>query len=164
MNFRTQSLAGLAAMALVLTPALAGCGQTAENVAEQLAENAVGGDVDIEDNSVTMTDEEGNQVVIGEGVELPANWPLPVPDSGVLAMATVQSDGTAYAMWQVEGTESDAADSYGDLLVSAGYSLERDSNLDGAIMRDYTGMASFVSVVASESDGQTTISVTDIPE
>jgi|GEM_PF-611005 hypothetical protein len=34
MNFRTQSLAALAAMALVLTPALAGCGQTAENVAE----------------------------------------------------------------------------------------------------------------------------------
>ncbi|MCH9737452.1 MAG: hypothetical protein K0U42_01695, partial [Actinomycetia bacterium] len=61
MHFRTQSLAALAAMALVLTPALAGCGQTAENVAEQLAENAVGGDVDIEDNSVTMTDEEGNQ-------------------------------------------------------------------------------------------------------
>jgi hypothetical protein len=67
-------------------------------------------------------------------------------------------------MWQVEGTEPDAADSYGDLLVSAGYSLERDSKLDGAIMRDYTGMASFVSVVASESDGQTTISVTDIPD
>ena len=34
MHFRTQSLAALAAMALVLTPALAGCGQTAENVAE----------------------------------------------------------------------------------------------------------------------------------
>ena len=67
-------------------------------------------------------------------------------------------------MWQVEETDSDAADSYGDLVVSAGFSLDRDSNLDVAIMRVYTGMGTFVSVVASESDGQTTISVTDIPE
>jgi len=34
MNFRAQSLAALAAMALVLTPALAGCGQTSEYVAK----------------------------------------------------------------------------------------------------------------------------------
>jgi hypothetical protein len=43
-------------------------------------------------------------------------------------------------------------------------SLDRDSNLGDAIMRDYSGLGQFGSVVAGGSEGETTISVTGIPE
>lgn len=142
-------------MTLVLTPPLVACSQTAEKVVERLAGNAINGEVDID---------EGNKIVVGENAALPADWPLPVPGSGTLTMATVQSDGTAYAMWQVVGMGVAVADSFGQILFDAGYSLDRDSNLDGAIMRDYSGLGKFVSVVAGESEGETTISVTGIPE
>jgi len=164
MNIRRCTLAAIAALTLILTPALAACGQSAELAAERIAENAMGGDVDIEDGSVTIKDAQGNEMVAGEGVALPANWPLPVPNSGSLAMATVQTDGTAYAMWVVEGSATQVADSYGQLLIAEGYALNQEVNLDGAIMRDYNGMGMFVSVVVGETDGETTIAVTGLPE
>lgn len=167
MNIRHRNIAALTAMVLIIMPAslaLTACGEGVEQTAERIAEDAMGGDVDIEDGSVTITDEEGNEMVAGEGVTLPSNWPLPVPDSGTLAMATVQTDGTAYGMWVVDGSAKDVADAYGDLLISEGYALNQESSLDGAIMRDYSAMGMFVSVVVGETEGETTIAVTGLPE
>jgi hypothetical protein len=164
MKFRRRSIAAIAAMTLIITPALAACGESAELAAEQIAEDAMGGDVDIEDGNVTITDEQGNEMVAGADVALPANWPLPVPNSGSLAMATVQTDGTAYAMWVVDGSATQVADDYGQLLIAEGYALNQDTNLDGAIMRDYSAMGMFVSVVVGETEGETTIAVTGLPE
>jgi len=164
MNIRQRSIAAMAAITMIVTPALAACGESAELAAEQIAENAMGGDVDIEDGNVTIKDEQGNEMVAGQDVALPANWPLPVPDSGSLAMATVQTDGTAYAMWVVDGSATQVADAYGQLLIAEGYALNQETNLDGAIMRDYSGMGMFVSVVVGETEGETTIAVTGLPE
>ena len=164
MKIRQRSIAAIAAMTLIVTPALAACGESAEQTAEQIAENAMGGDVDIEEGNVTITDEQGNEMVAGADVALPASWPLPVPDPATLAMATVQTDGTAYAMWVVDGSASEVADDYGQLLIADGYALNTDTNLDGAIMRDYSAMGMFVSVVVGETEGETTIAVTGLPE
>jgi hypothetical protein len=79
-------------------------------------------------------------------------------------MASVQTDGTAYAMWLTEASPSEAADDYGDLLVSAGFTLDQDSRMGGTIVREYQSAALSVSVVAGEADGTTTISVTAIPQ
>ncbi|MDA3022209.1 MAG: hypothetical protein O2943_06030 [Actinomycetota bacterium] len=109
MKIRQRSIAAIAAVTLFVTPALAACGESAEQAAEQIAENAMGGEVDIEEGNVTITDDQGNEMVAGADVALPENWPLPVPDSGTLAMATVQTDGTAYAMWVVDSSAVQAA-------------------------------------------------------
>ena len=79
-------------------------------------------------------------------------------------MATVQTDGTAYAMWVVDSSAVQAADDYGQLLIAEGYALNQETNLDGAIMRDYSAMGMFVSVVSGETEGETTIAVTGLPE
>ena len=164
---RQRYVATIAALALIVTPAmstLTACGEGVEQAAARIAEDAMGGDVDIEDGSVTITDDQGNEMVAGEGVSLPANWPLPVPDSGTLAMATVQTDGTAYGLWIVDGSAKDIADQYGQLLISAGYALNQETNLDGAIMRDYSALGRFVSVVVGETEGETTVAVTGLPQ
>jgi hypothetical protein len=167
MNIRQRCITAITTIALIVMPAMSGltaCSEGVEQTAERVAEGAVGGAVDIEDGSVTITDEQGNEMVAGEGVTLPSNWPLPAPDSGTLAMATVQSDGTAYAMWVVDGRAKDVADEFGQMLISAGYALNQETNLDGAIMRDYSAIGMFVSVVVGETEGETTIAVTGLPE
>jgi|DEB0MinimDraft_12_1074336.scaffolds.fasta_scaffold01636_3 hypothetical protein len=164
MKIRQRSIAAAAALTIIFIPALVACSDSAELAAEQIAENAIGGDVDIEEGNVRITDEQGNEIVAGTDVALPANWPLPIPDSGSLVMATVQTDGTAYGMWVMDGSAKEVADDYGQLMISAGYALNQETNLDGAIMRDYSAMGMFVSVVVGETDGETTIAVTGLPE
>ena len=161
---RQRSIAAIATLTLIFTPALTACGEGAEQAVEQFAENAIGGDVDIEEGNVSIKDEQGNEMVVGADIALPENWPLPVPRSGTLAMATVQTDGTAYAMWVVDGPAAQVADDYGQLLIAEGYALNQETNLDGAIMRDYSAMGMFVSVVVGETEGETTIAVTGLPE
>ena len=67
-------------------------------------------------------------------------------------------------MWVVDGSASEVADDYGQLLIADGYALNTDTNLDGAIMRDYSAVGMFVSVVVGETEGETTIAVTGLPE
>lgn len=161
----------LAAMmaATLAVPLIASCGspaeETAQNVVEQAVEGATGGEVDLSDDSMSITDEEGNEFAVGEDISMPANWPPDVPQySGTLSMASIQTDGTAYAMWLTEASPAEAADDYGDLLSSTGFTLDQDSRMGGTIVREYRSDALSVSVVAGEADGTTTISVTAIPQ
>lgn len=164
---RIRRLAMLAGAALLTFPALAACGGAAENVAqnvaEQAAENAMGGgDVDISDDSMTMTDAEGNQLAIGADVSLPDSWPAEIPllDGGTLSVASVQADGTAYAMWSTEDTPVEAADAYGAQLEAAGFAMDQDADLAGTIMREYRSVTQTVSVVSADVDGTTNLTVT----
>lgn len=139
--------------------------EIAQNVAEQAVEEAMGGDVDISDNSMTMTDAEGNEMAVGEGVSVPDSWPAEVPlFSGELAMVTVQADGNAYAMWMIEDDPAAAADAYGALLEGAGFSLEQDANMGGTVIREYRSSTMQVSVVSGEADGVASLSVTAVPQ
>ena len=160
-TIRARTVAALAAAALILTPALSACGQAAEEMAEQAAEQAIGGDVEVNDEGVTVTDDEGNEVAIGEGVSVPDTWPAEVPlfDGGTLQMVSVQADGSATAMWLVDGTPTEAAAAYGAALESAGYTADSESNMGGMIVNSFTGSAFTVSMQAIESDGQTTLMV-----
>lgn len=165
---RTARLMALAGAGALAVTALTGCGGVAENVAqnaaEQVAEEVMGGDVEIGDNSMTVTDDEGNEVAVGENISIPDTWPSDVPlyDGGELAMVTVQADGSAYAMWTIDEGATDAMDSYSALLESAGYSMEQDANLGGTLMREFRSTDRTVSVVAAEADGLTSLTVTAV--
>ena len=163
---RRLATTALAAALVLGTPMLASCGGIAENAAEQAAEAAVGGDVDINDEGVTVTDDEGNEMAIGEGVSLPDTWPAEVPafDGGTLSMVTVQKDGSANAMWQVDGTAEEAAAAYGATLEAAGYTSESTSNIEGMMGGDYTGNGYTVNVVSLAADNETTLMVTATKE
>lgn len=168
-NTRRRGIALIACTALLGFPALAACGDAtetaAQNAAEQVAEDVMGGgDVDIADNSMTMTDDEGNEMAVGEDISLPDTWPADVPvySGGELSMVTVQADGTAYAMWTITDDPSQVMDEYSALLEGAGYSMEQDADLGGTLMREFRTTGKTVSVVAGESDGLASLNVTAV--
>lgn len=164
---RIHSRAAIAALvaAVTLIPAVAGCGQVAEKAAEMAAEQAIGGDIDVNDNSVTVTDDEGNEVTAGEDITLPDTWPSQVPpyEAGTLSLVTAQADGSAFASWLTDATPEEAAMSYGAVLEDAGYTIETESNMGGMFVREYTGNGYTVSFNTIASDGQTTVMVTAAP-
>lgn len=165
---RIGHIAALVGAAVLTIPALAACGGVAENVAqnaaEQVAEDVMGGDVEINDNSMTVTDDEGNEVAVGENISVPDTWPDDVPlyEGGELAMVTVQADGSVYAMWTLDGAATDAMDAYSAQLESAGYSMEQDADLGGTLMREYRSTDRTVSVVAGDADGMASMTVTAV--
>ena len=151
-------LAGIVALS---APVLSACGGIAEHAAEQAAEQAIGGDVDVEDGQVTVTDASGNAMAIGENVALPDDWPAEVPayDNGQLAMVTVQADGSANGMWMTDVTPEEAAAAYEAQLTSAGYTSASTSNLGGMIVAEYEGNGYKVSLQTIAAEGQTSLIV-----
>lgn len=168
-NTRTRVLLSALLTSVLAMPIVTACGSTAEDTAqsvvEQAVEGATGGDVEVSDDSMTVTDDSGNEFAVGEDITMPTNWPMDVPQyGGTLSMASVQTDGTAYAMWMTDASPAQAADDYGDLLTSEGFTLDQDSNMGGTVVREYQSATMAVSVVAGEADGTTTISVTAMPQ
>ena len=165
-TIRSRAAAGAIVAALALT--LAGCGQAAEQAAEIAAEQALGGegqDVEFNDEGVTVTDDEGNEMAIGENVAVPDNWPADVPlyDGGTLQMIAVQADGSAIAMWQVDGAPADVVAAYSASLEAAGYTQDTTSNMGGMIVEQYTGNGMTVSLQSLDVDGATSLTVTAEP-
>jgi hypothetical protein len=161
-----QSTALLVAAALAAAvPLLGACGSSVEQAAEQAAEQALGGDVTIDDESMTFTDEEGNEIAVGEGIDLPANWPANVPafEGGTLGVASVNADGTASAMWTTETSSADVVAAYGATLEGAGYTQTSTSAMGDLNIADYTGNGQTVNVSAIAADGTTTLVITVTP-
>lgn len=158
-----RAVLALAAAATALAT-LTACGGAAETLTEQAMEEATGGDVAINDEGITMTDDEGNQMAIGEGVAVPDNWPSNIPlYDGTLVMVSSAADGTATASWTADGDPAAVADAYGAQLESAGYALESDSNFDGSILREYSSSELYITVMAGQADGVTSLTMTSVP-
>jgi hypothetical protein len=163
---RTRTVAALATAALVLVPALSACGQAAEKAAEVAMENAMSGaDVNIEDDGVTITDNEGNQMAAGENIQLPDNWPAEIPpfEGGTLTVVTVSPDGV-WASWTASGSAQEAADAYGATLEAAGYTLDTESKVDAAVFRSYKGNGYLLNISTADDSGETVVLVTGGPD
>lgn len=145
--------------ALCATLLLGGCGQTAENTAENLIESATGADVDLSDGSITVTDEEGNVTQSGTDVPLPASFPsdIPVPAGGSTISAS-DAGGQVIVMWSIEGLTESLFDAYVAQVKVAGYAKEEQSfNLSsgGGFNKSVTlsGNGKSVSITGTEVDG-----------
>jgi hypothetical protein len=158
---RTSALMLTAALALS-GAGIAGCGQAIEQGAEQLAGDAIGGDVDIQDGGVTVKDEQGNDLSIGQDLSLPDSWPSDVPtfEGGTLVMVSVDADGaSANAMWSSEGTASDALAQMKASLDSSGYTVESESAMGGLTIISATGPSYRVDVSVGDIDGTTSVTL-----
>jgi ABC-type Fe3+-hydroxamate transport system substrate-binding protein len=154
----------LSATLALATPALAACGGMAEQAAEKAAGAAVGGDVNVDSDNgnVTITDESGKAVTIGENVALPDGWPSEVPafDGGTLNAAAIEPDGTATGLWMVDGDKAaDVVGAYGKTLEAAGFTLKpaADSgmpSMDMLASADYEGNGYTLNVSGISSDGK----------
>jgi len=156
--------------AVVVVPValvLPGCGQAAEQAAEQAIEQGTGAEVDIEDDSVKVTDEEGNEFAAGGDVSLPDSWPAEVPaPPGELLFAGSSAAGGVTGSWQVDASVGDVIADYADALAGAGFAAGEDSDLGGAKTRTFEGNNLLVEVIAVQSattDGTTlTVSVSQV--
>jgi hypothetical protein len=161
MNRRTAALV-VAALIALGTPTLVGCGNAVQGAVEKAAGDAIGGNVNINSNGLSVTDSNGNQVQIGEDVQMPGNWPTEVPQfqGGKLASVMVAGDGASVnAMWTTKAAVADAAKAYGDALVSAGYTQDQTANAGGTESSQYSGNGYRVNVIVSGSDGNTSVLV-----
>ena len=128
--------AGAFAPAVALSLAVSGCG-TGDDVAKELTEKAVeeaaGGDaeVEIEDDGLTVTDENGDQASIG--TEIPDDFPVddvPLMEGTVLSATAV--DGATYmVMLELEGTPEEVQEEALGMLTDAGYTTDSTTNAEG---------------------------------
>ena len=158
---RRSSIA--AAVILTVAGIATGCG--GEQLAEQLGEQAIDGQVDIEDDSLSITDQEGNEFAVGEGTEIPPTWPSEVPlyAGGTLVLVTSQSDGTATALWETPETVDQAVAAYDAALTSSAFRLDQDASIAGSVVRTYVGERHTVNVTVATVDGATNLNIAVIP-
>lgn len=153
-SLRKSLVAGVAAPALVLM--LTACGGEDE-VAEQLTEEAIeaagdGAEVDIEEDGVTVTDENGDEATIG--TQLPEDFPVddvPILEGTVLSATAV--DGASYmVMLEVEGTPEEVQEEALGMLTDAGFTSNNETSAEGFFTADLTkdgyqvGLSSFDNV------------------
>lgn len=155
----------LAAVLLLGTPALVSCGDAIQQGAEQIAEGALGGDVDITDEGLTIEGEGGENLALGSDLALPESWPAAVPafEGGSLSVVSV-SAGNANAMWTYEGTGDDALATYRSALESAGYVIETESTIGGLTVMNAAGNGFRIDATIGEVAGQTSVTVTASPQ
>lgn len=123
----TALFAGTLVLSGTLT--LAGCSSGTDSVGEQMAEELIesgtSGDVDveIEDDSMTMTDEDGGGFSAGGEADLPPAFPddIPLFTSGNLIAAAVLPDDGFTATWQMETPDEALVEAYISQWETAGF-------------------------------------------
>jgi len=148
------AVAGLLSMSVVLS----GCGmiarEAAEKTTEKAIENATGADVDIEGETVKI-EGEGGSASLGEGAEIPSDFPDDVP----VYEGTVKAAITGNDSWTISIETSDDAktvlDFYTEKLEAEGWTKESSASTpDGGMYSAKKGERSVV-VVATGGGGQT---------
>jgi hypothetical protein len=159
-----RRVAALGAAVIAIAGLSTGCG--GEQLAEELGGQVIDGEVDIENDSLTITDDEGNQFAAGGGTQIPDSWPDDVPlyPDGDLVLATSQTEGTAAALWEVTSSVHEAAGAYGDVLISQGFTLDQDATIAGAIVRTYSGELHSVKVTVANTAGTTNVNIAVVPK
>jgi len=152
---------------LVLLLGLAGCSSIAEEAAERTVEGVTGVDIDEDGEKITIEGEEGEQVEIGSGTELPEDFPSDVPvyeDAELLASSTL-TEGEAqnyYLSLQTTDSFEDVVAWYKDEMESAGWELEADSvttsgGTSSAILGYKKDIAQASFAIAQDENGETVI-------
>jgi hypothetical protein len=151
------------ASALLLTFTVAGCGAAEDELAEKITEEAVeaagdGTEVDIEEDGVTVTDENGDQASIG--TEMPDDFPVddvPLVEGTVVSASSV--DGASFTlMLEVEGDPETAHEEAVTLLTDAGYTSGTEMNSEGYYAATLSKEGFEVGVTTMAGDPATQIS------
>lgn len=142
-----RMVVAVAVLALLVGACSSGSDDVAENVAEQMIEAGLEGDVDVdvsgdgEDMSISIDSEEGEvsidvsgddeemtiemesdegTVSIGVGTELPDELEIPVPDGGDVMTSFVADDGVSVALSFDQGRFDELTGFYDDWTSSSG--------------------------------------------
>ena len=161
MRYGRRSALALTGILVLSAPSIAGCGDTIQQGAERIAEEAVGGDVEIDEGGVTVQGDQGQELAIGSDVVLPDSWPATVPafDGGQLVVVSVQQ-ADANAMWTSAGTPEAARDQYRAALEAAGFVIDSESTIGGLTVIGASGNGYRVETTIGGAGGETSVTVT----
>lgn len=141
--------------------ALAGCGDAAEEAAEQAIEAQGGGDVEIdaEGGEFSVEGEDGSKFSVGSD-ELPDDFPtdVPIPEGATVeSSSTVQTDGKAgwfVALTYPDADASGLADTSKTEMEDAGFEETSTFSADDTTTSGYEGNGYTVTVsIAPNADG-----------
>jgi len=159
---KAVGMAAATLVALMLILSLVSCGaRTAESIAERAVERAaaregVDADVDVGSGSVTMSDAQGNTVIVGE-TSLPSDWPSAVPFmDGIEVTFAGTSRNADKSSWSLTGTYDGSPDEVFDYFKNR---LSGWHN-DGEVATEADGSA-FYSYQASNDSYEIALMVTD---
>jgi len=157
-------------LVVLLALALAGCGdKAAEEITEKVAGDAIGGDVEVDDETVTITTDEGEATISGGEGALAEGFPeeFPIYDGAtVKASAVVETGGkTQYsATLGTSDPVGDVYDWYKSELSSNGWTIQNDMHVttgdgESAVLAAKKGGMEAAATIA-EDDGDTTVVIT----
>jgi len=146
---------------LALTGCSSGTDSVSEQMAEELIESGTDGDVEVEidDDSMSMTDEEGGGFSAGGEAQLPPAFPddIPLFTYGTLVAAAVLPDDGFTATWQMERPDEALVEAYVAEWESVGFTRGGflDMSTDGTRVWTYqmTSPDLEVAVSATIADG-----------
>ncbi|MDY0339589.1 MAG: hypothetical protein RBS17_00045 [Coriobacteriia bacterium] len=154
---------GLLIAALALT--VAGCSAVEDKIGEEVGEGIagaiVGGDVDVDDGSVTISGEDGDVTVSDGGNEIPDGFPgdFPVYDDADLdsTSSITSGEGTTFYLTLTSGDEPEAVyDWFKAEFEAGGWSIVNDMNMNTG-----DGMTAIISVEKGDVEGSVTMDSAD---
>jgi hypothetical protein len=157
---------GVAALGVALVVG-AGCGGAADSAAERLSEEAIeeaaGGEVDIEDGSAKVTNEDGSSFEVGTG-DLPEGWPedIPMPEGTEITSSAKGADGSDQS-FTVTATTSLSPEEVDAHFADLGWDSESESSSEAGgetyLSRTLVSGDQRLSVGVSTASGETTFNL-----
>ncbi len=148
---------------------LASCGAVAEKAGERIVEEAIEKaaeeegdiDVDLDDGGITISGSDGETFQIGEGVEIPSDFPIPILGGGTAVYSVNDPAGGAVALTMEY--PNDALDALIEMYDNyfTGSGVQR---IEAAELTSWTDPSSghAVTVIGGEADG-VVVSLTAAP-
>jgi hypothetical protein len=153
-------------MAVVLALGVVGC----KSAAEEIVEDATG--VDVEGDTVTITDDEGGEVTVDTGGKtlpdgFPSDFPIPAGAEIMDSMSVTMGDQPSqWVTLAADGTVREVYDWYASALPDAGYEIgeydawfiEADDG-DAGALRAVKGTTEVNVNVSTETEGEAIVSI-----
>ena len=139
---------------LLIAGMLSGC--SSQDSSEPNSDITTSGDQFESDNpeDSTFTDDAGNEMQVGENLELPADWPAAVPTpEGRLIAVSIIDESTAVATWQVDGDVVTAENALVEAFTLNGFRAERSEDLSTDSITVYTAVGNDLDVTVSATPG-----------
>jgi hypothetical protein len=147
-------------MILTFSLLLTGCGKsTTDLAAEKTIENAFGGDVDVDGDSVTIENDQGTWQA-GEGSSLPKDWPddVYVPE-GKIITSSDNNFGKGVSL-EVDKTVSELEEEYTNKIKEQGWDVNMSFSVENSVMIGAEKDNKSLSVSIGEEEGKTMIVIT----
>jgi hypothetical protein len=103
----------------------------------------------------TFTDDAGNEMRVGQDLDLPADWPagIPTPDGRLVAVSVVDQS-TAVGTWQVDGDLIQIENDYLQVLQSSGFETSRSEDLSTESITVFFAVNNDFDITVSATPGE----------